>query len=201
MPAIAPQILKIAKRTKCNVFIESGTWIGHSFQKAIKSGIFERCYTVEIVPRFYKTVTALYKTRPSQQVFLGKSHEVFQRRIFPLCSSKDRIFFWLDGHHSGGVTWAGGTGGRDSPCPLLAELKAIHKHCPSSSLVIAIDDADDFGRVSSKVPGHNWPTRAEIDAAAYRINPNFASLDYTGGGSLQKIYRGVLVFSYQIKEK
>lgn len=193
MPAITSQILKIARNVQCNVFIESGTWRGHSFQKALKSGIFERCYTVEIVPKLYKILAARYPTWPNQQVFLGKSHEIFESSIFPLCSSKDRIFFWLDGHFSGESS---GTGGADSPCPLLAELDAVRQYCPSSSLVIAIDDADDFGIKHLKVLGCNWPTRAEIDAAAYKINPNFACLDYTGGGSFQKIYRGVLVFSW-----
>ena len=195
MPAIAPQILKIAKDTQCNVFIESGTFLGQSFQKALKSGIFERCYSVELALGLYKDVAIKYPTRSNQQVFLGKSHEIFRSRIFPLCSSKDRIFFWLDGHFSGGITWIGRTRGADSPCPLLAELETIHQCCPSSSLVIAIDDVDDFGMRNSIIPGHNWPTRTEVDAAAYRINPNFVCLDYTGKGSFQKVYRGVLVFS------
>jgi len=195
VPAIAPQILKIAKDTQCNVFIESGTFLGQSFQIALKSGIFERCYTVELALGLYKEVAIKYPTRPNQQVFLGKSHEIFRRQIFPLCSSKDRIFFWLDGHFSGGTTWIGPTRGADSPCPLLVELEAIRQYCPSSSLVIAIDDVDDFGMRNSKIPGHNWPTRTDVDAAAYRINPNFVCLDYTGGGTFQKIYRGVLVFS------
>ena len=195
MPAIAPQILKVAKDMQCNVFIESGTFLGQSFQIALKSGIFERCYSVELALGLYKEVAIKYPTRPNQQVFLGKSHEIFLSQIFPLCSSKDRIFFWLDGHFSGGITWIGPTRGADSPCPLLAELEAIHQCCPSSSLVIAIDDVDDFGMRNSKIPGHNWPTRVEVEAAAYRINPNFACLDYTGGESFQKIHRGVLVFS------
>lgn len=194
MPAIASQILQIAKDMQCNVFIESGTYLGQSFRKAIDSDIFKRYYTVELAPGLYKEVAAKCPTRPSQQIFLGKSHEVFQRQIFPLCSLKDRIFFWLDGHFSGGITWIGRTRGADAPCPLLAELEVIRQYCPSSSLVIAIDDADDFGMRNSKVPGHNWPTRTEIETAAYRINPNFVCLDYTGEGSLQKICRGVLVF-------
>ena len=194
MPAITPQILKIAKDARCNVFIESGTCLGQSFQIALKSGIFKRCYSVEIAVGLYKEVAIKYPTRPNQQVFLGKSHEIFKECIFPLCSSKDRIFFWLDGHFSGSATRTGRTRGRNSPCPLLAELEIIRQHCPSSSLVIAIDDTDDFGRRSSKVPGHNWPTRAEVDAATYKINPNFVCLDYTGEGTLQKLHRGVLVF-------
>ena len=196
MPAITHQILRVARDARCNVFIESGTCLGQSFQIALKSGIFERCYSVEIAVGLYKEIAIKYPTQPNQQIFLGKSHKIFKECVFPLCSPKDRIFFWLDGHFSGSATRTGRTRGRNSPCPLLIELETIRQHCPSSSLVIAIDDADDFGRQSSKVPGHNWPTRAEVDTAIYKINPNFVCVDYTGGGTLQKLHRGVLVFLY-----
>lgn len=192
MPTIAPQILEIARDTQCNVFVESGTLRGHSFLRALRSGIFERCYTVEIVPALHKSIAARYSVQPSRQVFLGESHKVFRKQIFPLCSAKDRIFFWLDGHYS-----AGPTGGANLPCPLLKELEVIRQWCPSRLLVIAIDDTNDFGMRSSETPGLNWPTRAEVEAAAYRINPNFVCLDYTGKGPLQKVFRGVLVFSYR----
>jgi len=191
MPAIAPQILQIARDAQCNVFVESGTFRGQSFRRALESGIFERCYTVEIVPRLYEKVASQYPTQANRQVFLGKSHEVFRSQIFPLCSPDDRIFFWLDGHFSGGHT-----GGAESLAPLLDELEAIRQSCPTSSLVIAIDDSDDLGK-RDEVPGHNWPTRAEVVTAIDKINPNFACVDYTGKGALQKVCRGVLVFSYR----
>lgn len=191
MPTIAPQILELARVARCNVFIESGTLRGHSFRRALRSGIFKRCYTVEIVPALYRAAAARYPARPSRQAFLGKSHEVFRKQIFPLCSAEDRIFFWLDGHYS-----AGPSGGADAPCPLLKELEAIRRWCPSRSLVIVIDDTNDFGMKNPGVPGLNWPTRAAAEAAVHRINPNFICLDYTGKGPLQKIFRGVLVFSY-----
>lgn len=192
MSPISSQILEAARGAQSNVFIESGTHLGYSFQRALESGIFERCYTVEIVPKYYEEVVSRYPVLLTRQVFLGKSHEVFRKRIFPLCSSRDRIFFWLDGHFSGGPT-----GGADSPCPLLIELEVIRRHCPSSSLVVAIDDVDDFGAENLTIPGRNWPTRAEVDAAVYRVNSNFVCLDYTGKGSLQKMFRGVLIFLHR----
>lgn len=192
MPTIALQILEIARDTQCNVFIESGTGRGESFQKALESSIFERCYTVELLRSFYKGVASRYPARANRQVFLGESHKVFREQIFPLCSVEDRIFFWLDGHFSGGHT-----GGRALSQPLLYELGVIRRFCPSKSLVIAIDDTNDFGRSDLEYPGHNWPTRDEVETAVARINPDFVCLDYTGKGPLQKVFRGVLVFSYR----
>ncbi len=192
MPPISPEILAIAKHAGCNVFIESGTYTGMSFRRALRSRIFERLYTVEIVPELHRRLVEAYPETPSRQVFLGTSHEVFREHIFPLCSREDRVFFWLDAHFSGGDT-----GGAEFPCPLLAELGAIRQHCPSSSLVIAIDDTDDFGMRTPEVPGLNWPTRTDVDAALHRISPNLVCLDYTGSGPLQKVHRGVLVFLHQ----
>ena len=189
---MAPQILELARGTHCNVFIESGTGRGESFHKAFRLGIFERGYTVELLPSFYKGVASRYATQANWRVFLGESHEVLREQIFPLCSSRDRIFFWLDGHFSGGHT-----GGGALLHPLLRELGEIHRSCPSEALVVAIDDTNDFGRRDPKYLGHNWPTRDEVEVAAYKINPDFACLDYTGKGPLQKVHRGVLVFSYQ----
>jgi len=194
MSTITSQILKIARDAQCNVFIESGTHLGYSFRRALESGIFERCYTVEVALGLYRLAVSQYPTGANQQVFLGKSYEIFRKQTFPLCSSEDRIFFWLDGHFSGS-----GTGGADFPCPLLDELETIRQYCPSSSLVIAIDDVDDFGKRDPEVCGYNWPTRAEVDFAVYRISSSFVCLDYTGKGSFQKIHRGVLVFSYQVE--
>jgi len=192
MPAITPQILAIAKDARCNVFVESGTYKGTSFRRALESGIFERCYTVEIVPELYSELASQYPEQPNQRVFLGRSHEVFAEQVFPLCSPEDRTFFWLDGHFS-----KGDTGGADFPCPLLDELEAIRRYCPTNLVVIAIDDTDDLGRSDPEVPGLNWPTRDEVEAAAYRINPHFFCLDYTGASDTRKIFRGVLVFSYR----
>jgi hypothetical protein len=189
MPPITNEILSIAWAARCNVFIESGTFYGESFSKAINSGIFERCYSVEIQPELYQKLVPRFPESPSQKVFLGISYEVFAKEIFPRCSAQDRLFFWLDGHYSAGVT-----GGRDLPCPLLSELAAIEQHCPTKSLVIAIDDANDLGRQHDQIAGHNWPTRSEVEAAARRVNPSFICLDYSGAN---KIERGLLVFSYR----
>jgi len=192
MPAISPDILALAKDLRCNIFIESGTFMGESFRRAQASGVFERCYSVEIVQKVYEKVAAAFPATPRRKVFLGRSYEVFPAEIFPRLSAQDRPFFWLDGHFSKGET-----GGEDVRCSLLEEIEAIRKHCPTRALVIAIDDTDDLGRRDPDTPGLNWPTREEVEAAARRIAHGLVCLDYTGAGKGKKLARGVLIFSHR----
>ena len=191
MPAIAPAILDIAVRSQCNIFVESGTYKGTSLRKAVESGIFEQCYSAEIVPELHHKQKKRFAKYDNCHLLLGSSIDVFVEHIFPICTATDRIFFWLDGHFSAGIT-----GGESTFCPVLEEMNVIQRHCPTSSIVIAIDDTDDLGRHDPNVPGLNWPTRNEIDAIAYQINANFQLLDFTGSGTNEKIARGVLVYAY-----
>ncbi|MDQ7025244.1 MAG: hypothetical protein Q9P44_06755 [Anaerolineae bacterium] len=193
MPLLDDEILAIAVATECNVFVESGTFYGQTFARIIESGLFERCYSVEIQQHLYENLQNQFPTTRQQQVFLGTSYEQFVQSIFPLCDADDTLFFWLDGHFS-----AGETGGAEFPCPIIDELQSIAQHCPTSKVVIAIDDTDDLGRKDSGVAGYNWASRAEIEAAAQAISPDLHLIDYTGDSdSLPKINRGVLIFSYR----
>jgi hypothetical protein len=191
MPQIAPEVMAIAKVTNCNVFIESGTFYGQTFGRVIASGLFERCYSVEIQQHLFHMLQKRFPPTPTQQVFLGASYEQFKQSVFPLCDADDVLFFWLDGHFS-----AGETGGAEFPCPLIDELQAIATSCPTQKVVIAIDDTDDLGRKDPSIAGHNWPIRAEIDAATQHISPHLHTIDYTGTGTSPKINRGILIYSY-----
>lgn len=193
MPAILSEVLAIARDTRCNIFIESGTFQGTSWRRAIHSGIFEHCYSVEIVPKLFDNLLKQYPNQQKHKLFLGRSHVVFARDIFPLCTSSDRIFFWLDAHFSAGIT-----GGFESPCPLVDELQMICKSCPTREIVIAIDDIDDLGVIDPTVVGNNWPDRTLVENVVYKINPQFYCLDYTGKEPKRsKLARGVLVYSYR----
>jgi hypothetical protein len=191
VPIIADNMLAIAKATHCNVFIESGTFYGQTFGRAIASGVFERCYSIEIQQHLHDRLQKEFLPSAKQQVFLGASYEQFKQSVFPLCTADDVLFFWLDGHFS-----AGETGGAEFRCPLIDELETIAASCPTKKVVIAIDDTDDLGRKDPTVAGLNWPTRAEIEAGAQSISPRLHIIDYTGSGTLPKINRGILIFSY-----
>ena len=177
---IPPYVLALAQDLDCNVFIESGTFHGDTYHRAIESGYFECVYTTEVAEHFYRSAYELYP----HGAYWGKSYAVFQSDIFPLCKPDDRIFFWLDGHYCGA-----GSGGQDELCPLLKELEAIREWCPTKAIVIAIDDVKNFGR-QSKTPGFAWPTKDQIMLAAFRIRRDFAVLELA-------LRRGILLFAYR----
>lgn len=192
MPSIDTHFLDLAMDLNCNVFIESGTFRGESFLKAIESGYFERVYTVEIDRELYKSVANFFPKSKRYQVFWGRSQEVFVLDIFPLCKPDDRIYFFLDGHYS-----AGNTGGASELCPLLPEIEAIRKACPTQAIVIVIDDTDDLGRRDDNIPGFSWPSREEVEQALLGFDIDFHILDYTGKDpQWTKAYRGILIYSY-----
>lgn len=193
MPTIHPSILNLAQDLHCNVFIESGTYHGETYRTAVESGYFERVYSVEVVKKLYRRARKFYDAKGPYRVLLGRSSEVFASSIFPQCEPDDRIFFWLDGHYS-----AGTTGGAERPCPLVDELIAIRDFCPTQSVVIAIDDTDDFGRRGADTPGLDWPSRDDVERIAFQVNHSFVALDYTGrDGLLGRVCRGVLVFAFR----
>jgi len=176
---IPSYLLALAQDLGCNVFIESGTFHGNTYRRAVESGYFECVYTVEVAEHFYRSAHELYP----RGAYWGKSYTVFQSEIFPLCKPADRIFFWLDGHYCGADA-----GGQDEPCPLLKELETIHKWCPAKTVVIAIDDVKNFGRQHKRIPGFSWPTRDQIVRAALQIRHDFTVVDLP-------LRRGILLFT------
>lgn len=190
MPAITTSTLATALDTRCNVFIESGTFYGDTYRTVLDAGIFQRVYSVEIVETLHAELLKKFEQNEQQRIFLGDSRQVLKEQILPLCQPTDRLFFWLDAHYSGGPT-----GGEQVECPLLGELDAILQAAPSKNLVIAVDDIDELGRQDDSIPGLNWPTREEVEALVYQINPDFHCLDFTGEGDYERQGRGVLIYS------
>ena len=60
------------------------------------------------------------------------------------------LFFWLDGHYSGGVTAKG-----DKECPILEEVNAIFKF-KNIAHILLVDDARSFNGQ------HDYPTVEEL---------------------------------------
>lgn len=180
---IPPSVLSLAQDLDCNVFIESGTFLGNTYRHAVESGYFEHVYTVEVAEHFYRAAHGLYPHDGPHRALWGKSYAIFQSEIFPLCKSDDRIFFWLDGHYCGADS-----GGQEEPCPLLRELEAIRNWCSAKAIVIAIDDVKNFGREHKKVPGLSWPTKDQIVRAALQIRRDFAVTELA-------LRRGILLFT------
>jgi len=125
----------LAREAGATTFIETRTYLGDTcwwFRDT-----FHEIHTIEVDKFLYAQAVRRFSTRRRIHVHHGDSAQLL-RTVLGECGG--RVFFWLDGHFSAGITGAG-----DSHCPLLAELDAIYSWSKDQA-VIAIDDARCFGR-------------------------------------------------------
>ncbi len=126
---ISPQTL--SKYRKCaDVFVETGTYIGHTTEVAAKLG-FKKIYTIELAKHYYETSKAKLALYKQIECILGDS-QIELSKI--LDNINETALFWLDGHFSGGDTGQG-----IDAVPLYKELEIIQKHHIKNH-VLLIDD-------------------------------------------------------------
>lgn len=117
------------------VFIETGTYLGHSSRCA--AGIFDEVYTFEIQKELHDRAIATAEEMKITNIqhFLGDSVELLPSVIISKCIKP--AFFFLDAHQSGSDT---SNNGKEF-VPVLSELKMINTLYPAGQLaVICVDD-------------------------------------------------------------
>lgn len=144
-----------------NFFLESGTYLGHSIDKALECG-FKEIHSIEVGNELYLNAKKKYVNNNNVHLHLGPSEELIWGVIKYI---KEPITFWLDGHQDTD----------DSPrsknvCPLLLELDAISKHDIKTHTIL-IDDIRGCGTATSK--GEYWPTLDELKKKIYSINSDY----------------------------
>ena len=122
------------------VFVESGTHLGHSITSLNK--YFKKLYTVEISEHYYNLCKEAFLGLDNVDLVLGDSLKVFPTFIEKINTS---AIFWLDGHWS-----CGNTGKGDIEVPLLEEIKIINNF--KNKAAIIIDDVRLFGTTNDV----NW---------------------------------------------
>jgi hypothetical protein len=150
------QVLKIAKRYNCEIFVETGTFYGQMVEAVRKS--FSSVLSVELSETLYKYNKKKFLNCSNVQLFWGDS-QVCMGEMLSRVSG--RTIFWLDGHYSGPGT-ARGT----IDCPLLAELNAICKHNRNDHCIL-IDDARFFNG------SNGYPNFVEVKRNLLEINPDY----------------------------
>jgi hypothetical protein len=135
-PEKRAEIKKWQAMTGYKLFVETGTFLGET--TLAMSGIFERCWTVEIDRSLYEQALRRFE-RKNITALHGDSETL----IVDILSDIDApAIFWLDGHYSRANT---GRGAIDTP--IVNELTRIFEH-PIKEHVILIDDARQFLGVS-----------------------------------------------------
>jgi hypothetical protein len=141
MPALSKQEIMAMMKITCNIFVETGTYLGETTD--IAKNLFEKVHTIEIAHHFYENAKKLF-SGTNVTCHLGDSSILLE----PICKTLDKpTCFWLDGHWS-----AGNTGRGIKNIPLYEELEVIMKHCSQKCLIL-IDDCRLFEKTDPYVAG------------------------------------------------
>lgn len=141
-------------QSKRDVFVETGTYMGRTTQLA--AGLFQEVHTIELSSELHASAAERFAASKHVTCHGGDSASVLPTILAPLRSRT--VFFWLDGHYSGGVTAQG-----DVVTPILAELEAI-RAAGLTHWIIAVDDLRIFrgGIKTSDVAFNGYPTALEL---------------------------------------
>lgn len=143
------------------VFIESGTYQGHSTEVVCKEFNFKHVHSIEIQPSFHASVSARLGHLQNLTLHLGDTLHVLPKI---LSEQNTPLVLFLDGHFS-----HGGTGKGEKPCPLLEELRAIRDY-PHQCLIL-VDDVNVFGSTSPNHVIEGWD-QISVFKVLEQLNPS-----------------------------
>jgi hypothetical protein len=136
-PHLVKQILvkRLCDEYKTSVFVETGTYLGNMID-SVKFK-FEKVFSIEIDFRLFKLSQRRFRKYKHIELICGDSSKEIRTVLKKI---KKPALFWLDAHHSGGLT-----GGRGRKSPIISELRSIFSYKIKNHVVL-IDDANLFGR-------------------------------------------------------
>lgn len=138
-PIPPPHIVKVeivkeyAHKFSKEIFIETGTYYGDMIIET--KNIFNQIYSIELDKDLYLKAKRLFNNMTNINILRGDSSKVLPDLLSKI---KKPCLFWLDAHHSGGITARGNLN-----TPIMLELKFILSH-KIKNHVILIDDARCF---------------------------------------------------------
>jgi hypothetical protein len=166
-----------ARRYGLRVLVETGTYMGDMVWSAL--GSFALIYSVEIDSALAERARRVFASHPDVRILAGDSADVLGSILEELDHAS---LFWLDAHHSGGVT-----GGSNEYNPVVDEVSQILAH--TRNHVILVDDArlfngtDGYPRMDSLrdvITSLAPANQLEVIDDVIRIIP--ASVDWRAGG-------------------
>lgn len=156
--APAPQAVKSHVLLRNNLpnatWVETGTYLGDTCE--FLSRIATRVYSTEPGPELYTKAKERF-----QQVAHVSIHNEISETFLPslLPSLTGNVCFWLDGHYSAGVTFAG-----PNDTPLREELKAIELNLHHfENVSVLVDDIRYCGKLHQY---GSYPSLGELVAFA-----------------------------------
>jgi hypothetical protein len=142
-------VLDSAKVAGTRIFIETGTYYALMLRACLPH--FERLYSIELEPHFYKRACRVFRGSPKVKLLNGDSAQLMPQVLADIAAPS---LFWLDAHYSGGLTGRAAT-----DTPIWKELEVVFAH--PFRHVILIDDAHCFDG------SHGYPTLEKIASLAH----------------------------------
>ncbi len=156
-------IQKIQRLSKYTCFVETGTFLGESTEKA--SRCFPHVYTIELSEILYEKAKNRFEKNRNIYCYLGDSKNIFDL-LLPQIPA-DAVFY-LDGHASGGITAKG-----EQFTPIWEELSMIQKYNLTDSLIM-IDDIRFFQDSSRPLlANEGYPDLSVLLEKLRQINPDY----------------------------
>lgn len=134
MPSLTLDEVRQYSKWQTNIFIETGTYMGDTIYNMISE--FNKIYSIELSEKYVNYATKRFENNNKVTIIQGDSTLMLKSILNEV---NDSVFFWLDGHWSGGDTAKG-----NLDCPLIEEITIINENC-KSKCIIAIDDVRLFG--------------------------------------------------------
>lgn len=162
-----------ARRYGTRVLVETGTFLGD--MPAELRGDFETIFTIELNQELHARAVARFRRWSHIHPLQGDSSDVLPDVLEGL---RQPALFWLDGHHSGGVTARGLLS-----TPIIREVELVFAH-PVRNHVVVIDDArcfdgtDDYPRLDvflAWVQATRPDYAADVAGDSIRLTPPHSS--------------------------
>lgn len=116
-------------------WVETGTYLGDTTDFLSRRASF--VFSIEPEGKLYAVCRERFKNYGNVQIVHGTSEQVLKQVVAPLSGN---VCFWLDGHASGGVTFAG-----PLDTPVMHELAVIAEAAPQfSNVAVLVDDVRCF---------------------------------------------------------
>lgn len=155
----------LKKYSNGNVFVETGTYMGHTVNLA-KSFGFKSIHSIELDSGLYMKAVKLFENDKEVKIWHGDSIDCLKEIVSFLT---EPATFWLDAHASGPLP-----GGKSGGSPVIDELNIIKDHYIKEHTIF-IDDRRLFGSAE-------WSYVKEYDAINIlkNINENYNILYLDG---------------------
>ena len=119
MPSLTLDEVRQYSKWQTNIFIETGTYMGDTIYNMISE--FNKIYSIELSEKYVNYATKRFENNNKVTIIHGDSTLMLKSILNEV---NDSVFFWLDGHWSGGDTAKG-----NLDCPLIEEITIINESC------------------------------------------------------------------------